>query len=96
MCSHRRSPSGAVAHDGGGNGGVAPETEYSSYPYGRTDVREMSVQGDERGVQPVVPSCGTPVRGRLRFVVAELGSVWRELRDHRRRRPARNRSGGVR
>ncbi len=95
MCSHRRSPSGAVAHDGGGNGGVAPETEYSSYPYGRTDVREMSVQGDERGEQPVVPSCGTPVRGRLRFVVAELGSVWRELRGHRRR-PARNRSGGVR
>ncbi len=51
---------------------------------------------DEGTTQPRVPSCGTPVRGRLRFVVAELGSVWRELREHRRRRPARNRSGGVR
>lgn len=57
--------------------------------------KEMGVQGNRCTVQPAVPSCGTPVRGRLRFVVAELGSVWRELRD-RRRRPARTPSGGVR
>ena len=30
-----------------------------------------------------VPSCGTPVRGRLGFVLAELGSLWRELRARR-------------
>ena len=57
--------------------------------------KEMGVQGDKSGVQPVVPSCGTPVRGRVRFVVAELGSLWRELRGHRRRRAPR-RPGGVR
>jgi hypothetical protein len=44
-----------------------------------------------------VPSCGTPVRGRVGFVVAEPGSVWRELREHlRRRRAAGTCSGGVR
>jgi hypothetical protein len=58
----------------------------------------MGVQSNEgalpAAVQAVVPSCGTAVRGRLRFVVAELGSVWRELRDHRRRL-AQNRSGSA-
>lgn len=58
----------------------------------------MGVQGKQCTVNAVdsgVPSCGTPVRGRLGFVVTELGALWRELRDHRRR-PARTPSGGVR
>jgi hypothetical protein len=57
------------------------------------------VRGEQCRVNAVdsgVPSCGTPVRGRLGFVVAELGSVWRELREHRRHRAARTCSGGVR
>jgi len=58
--------------------------------------KEMGVQGNKCTVDPVVPSCGTPVRGRLRFVLTELGSLWRDLRNHRRRRPPRNPSGGVR
>jgi len=33
------SPFEAVEHDGVGDGGAASETEYSLYPYGRTDVR---------------------------------------------------------
>jgi hypothetical protein len=48
-------------------------------------------------VDSAVPSCGTPVRGRVGFVVAELGSVWRELREHLGgRRAARTSSGGMR
>ena len=55
---------------------------------------ELGVPGEEGAVQLVVPSCGASVRGRLVFVVAELGSVWCELKNHHRRRPAPNPSGG--
>ena len=58
----------------------------------------MGVQSEQCTVNAVdsgVPSCDTPVRGRMGFVVAELGSVWRELREHCRRR-ARTSLRGVR
>jgi len=44
--------------------------------------------GREHPAPDVLPSCGTGVLGRARFVAHELSDLWRELQD-RRRAPTR-------